>query len=153
MVKKIRINCAYDKLVSPADLKPHPKNPKTITPKRLKQLNKQLIELGFFKPQIVNEDMVLLGGNQRLKSFEALEKYGYNLKNGIPISFFKDKKKENYVVTADNVESGDWNSDINAGPTLGNLNIDLEDDVEDSSGGGSGDSVPDIPEEPVTKRI
>lgn len=55
-----------------ADLKGWDKNPRDITPEGLARLKRQIKKLGVYKPLLVNQDNIVLGGNMRLKAFKDL---------------------------------------------------------------------------------
>ena len=51
-----------------------PKNPRTIQKSNLAKLEKQILELGVYKPLVVTPDGEILGGNQRFKVISELSK-------------------------------------------------------------------------------
>jgi len=51
------------------NLREHPDNPKTISRKMLQKLRESLETLGYIMPILVNREMVVLDGHQRLKVF------------------------------------------------------------------------------------
>lgn len=55
-------------------LKPWDKNPRTIKEHDFKRLQKQIEKLGIYKPLLVTEDGIVLGGNMRLKALTELGK-------------------------------------------------------------------------------
>jgi hypothetical protein len=55
-----------------SDLKPWDKNPREIDSKGLERLKKQIKNLGIYKPLLVNQDNIVLGGNMRLKAYQEL---------------------------------------------------------------------------------
>lgn len=54
-------------------LKPAKYNPRKISEEELKKLVKSINEYGFVEPIVVNKDMTVIGGHQRLKALEYLE--------------------------------------------------------------------------------
>lgn len=54
------------------ELKEWDKNPRSITEEDFERLKKQIKELGIYKPLIVNQDNVVLGGNMRLRALREL---------------------------------------------------------------------------------
>jgi len=88
-------------------IKSNPNNPRVIRDEKFKKLVKsiedfpQMLEL---RPIVVNDDMIVLGGNMRLKACEAA-----GLKE-VPIviasSFTEDQQKE--FIIKDNVGFGEW---------------------------------------------
>jgi len=96
------------------DIKSNPKNPRLIKDRRFKKLVQSLKEFPkmlVFRPIIVNENNVVLGGNMRLK---ALIELGYK---EIPDSWVKradeltEDEKRRFII-ADNVEFGENDFDI-----------------------------------------
>ena len=55
-------------------LKNWDKNPRSITTKGFERLKKQVKELGEYKPLIITPDGEVLGGNMRLRVYQALGK-------------------------------------------------------------------------------
>lgn len=89
-------------------IKPNPNNPRTITDENFEKLVKSVKEFPKMlelRPLVVDENMIVLGGNMRLKAcVEAGMKK-------IPIVHAKDlteEEKKRFVI-ADNVGFGDWN--------------------------------------------
>lgn len=61
------------------DLIPWAKNPRRVEDKDLSRLEKQILQLGVYKPLLVTPNGTILGGNQRykaLKKLHAEEKIG-----------------------------------------------------------------------------
>ena len=59
-----------------SQIKPHPDNPRHITPKAARRLRGKIREVGLIQPIIVNRlTSRLVGGHQRLANLDALEKY------------------------------------------------------------------------------
>jgi len=54
------------KSVAVKDLKPHPKNPRTLSREQGDHLTKSLIKFGLIDKPIVNLDMTIIGGHQRI---------------------------------------------------------------------------------------
>jgi site-specific DNA-methyltransferase (adenine-specific) len=48
------------------------KNPRGITPEGLARLKKQIEKLGQYKPLLVNQDGIVLGGNMRMKAYKEM---------------------------------------------------------------------------------
>jgi ParB-like chromosome segregation protein Spo0J len=55
-----------------SELKGWDRNPRTISEKAYTELINQIKELKPYKPLLINEDGVVLGGNMRLKAFKEL---------------------------------------------------------------------------------
>ena len=60
------------KKVSLSELKEWEENPRSITTQDFQRLINQINRLGVYQPLVVNEDMVVLSGNMRLKAFKKL---------------------------------------------------------------------------------
>lgn len=68
----IKNNHRYAKI---ADLREWDKNPREITPESLQTLENKINRLDQFKPLLITQDGVVIGGNMRLR---VLKKLGYN---------------------------------------------------------------------------
>ena len=55
-----------------ADLKPAKYNPRKMDDKQFNDLKQSLLEFGFVEPIIVNKDMTIIGGHQRIKVWSSL---------------------------------------------------------------------------------
>jgi len=94
------------KKVAIGDLKPNPNNPRIIKDdkfKKLVQSIKDLPEMADVRPVVVNTDMVVLGGNMRLK---AMREAGWK---EVPIEVVDwDEDKQRQFIIKDNVSGGEW---------------------------------------------
>jgi hypothetical protein len=93
------------------DIKTNPNNPRYIKDEKFKKLVqsiKELPEMLQLRPIVVNDDMVVLGGNMRLK---ACQKAG--LKE-VPIIKASDltPEQQNEFIIKDNIGFGSWDWDI-----------------------------------------
>ena len=61
-IQKIKINL----------LNPAPYNPRLISDTEMAKLKKSILEFGFLEPVVVNKDMVIIGGHQRVKAAQQL---------------------------------------------------------------------------------
>mgnify|MGYP001605570934 CR=1 FL=1 len=68
---KLNMNKEYRKL---SELKVWDKNPRTISKEAFERLKWQLEKLGEYKPLLVNQDNIVLGGNMRLKAYTEMGK-------------------------------------------------------------------------------
>ena len=99
------------KKVNIKDIVPNSENPRTINKYKFNKLVdslKEFPEMLDKRPLVVDENMVVLGGNMRLK---ALQKAGIK---EIPIDIAKgwsDKQKKEFIIK-DNVSFGDWDWDV-----------------------------------------
>lgn len=59
-----------------SQIRPHPRNPRVITPKAARRLKGKIKEVGLIDPIIVNRRTgYVVGGHQRLSQLDALEKF------------------------------------------------------------------------------
>jgi len=93
------------------DLKPNPDNPRTITKESFERLKRKIKRQGFRSAIQVDNDGVILGGNQR---YTALMEMGYG-ELEIPVlrPCFKmtDKERQEAIIT-DNLADGEWNMEM-----------------------------------------
>ena len=93
-----------------SDIRPNPNNPRVIKDDKFKKLVKsiqdfpQMLEL---RPIVVNDEMIVLGGNMRLK---ALEHLGIEETYIIKASDLTDKQEQEFIIK-DNVGYGEWDWD------------------------------------------
>ena len=124
-------------------IKPNPSNPRVIKDDKFKKLVKsindfpKMLEL---RPMIVNDDMILLGGNMRLK---ALQHIGYT---EIPDEWVRKasdltEEEQRQFIIKDNVGYGEWDWDMLANDfeieELGEWGL----DVPNFQGVGIGDAL------------
>ena len=87
-------------------IKNNPNNPRVIKDdkfKKLVQSIKDLPEMAEVRPVVVNTDMVVLGGNMRLK---AMREAGWK---DVPIQGVDwDEDKQRHFIIKDNVSGGEW---------------------------------------------
>ncbi len=55
-----------------SQLENYDQNPRTITDQEFERLKKQLDYLGVYKPLLINQDNIVLGGNMRLRALKDL---------------------------------------------------------------------------------
>jgi hypothetical protein len=91
-------------------IKNNPNNPRFIKDdkfKKLVQSIKDLPEMAEVRPVVVNTDMVVLGGNMRLK---AMREAGWK---DVPIQVVDwDEDKQRQFIIKDNVSGGEWDWDM-----------------------------------------
>ncbi len=90
-------------------LKLHPDNPRLIKDEKFKKLVLSLTEfpqMADVRPIVVNQDMVILGGNMRLR---AMKEAGWKEAPVVMVDWDEDKQKE--FVIKDNVGFGEWDWD------------------------------------------
>jgi hypothetical protein len=87
-------------------IKSNPNNPRTIKDDKffkLVQSLKDLPEMAKVRPVVVNQDMVVLGGNMRLK---AMKEAGWK---EVPVEVVDwDEDKQRQFIIKDNVSGGEW---------------------------------------------
>jgi DNA modification methylase len=92
--------------VSISEVKPNPSNPRIIKDakfKKLVQSLKDFPEMANVRPIVVNSDMVVLGGNMRLK---AMIEAGWDKAPVEVVKWGEDKQRE--FIIKDNVGFGEW---------------------------------------------
>ena len=94
------------KLTPIKDIKPNPNNPRVIKDDKfakLVQSLKELPEMATVRPIVVNSDMIVLGGNMRLK---AMKEAGWK---EVPVEIVDwDEDKQRQFIIKDNVGFGEW---------------------------------------------
>ena len=97
-----------------SEIKPNPSNPRVIKDDKFKKLVKSITDFPKMlelRPMIVNDDMILLGGNMRLK---ALQHIGYT---EIPDEWVRkasdltDDEQRQFIIK-DNIGYGEWDWDM-----------------------------------------
>lgn len=99
MIKKVKI----------AEVKPNPNNPRLIKDDKFRKLVKSIQEFPDMlsvRPIVVNKDMVVLGGNMRLK---AIKEAGYKDIAVEIVDWSEDQQKE--FIVKDNASFGEWDWD------------------------------------------
>lgn len=99
MIKKVKI----------AEVKPNPNNPRLIKDDKFRKLVKSIQDFPDMlsvRPIVVNKDMVVLGGNMRLK---AIKEAGYKDIAVEIVDWTEDQQKE--FIVKDNASFGEWNWD------------------------------------------
>ena len=92
-------------------IKPNPKNPRTISAHKFKKLVKSIQEFPQMldlRPIVVDKDMVVLGGNMRLK---ACREAGLTQVPIIIAEHLTDEQKAEFIIK-DNVGFGEWDWDM-----------------------------------------
>ena len=104
---KLKNNMLQTKLISVSEVKLHPSNPRIIKDEKFHKLVKSIQEFPKMleiRPIVVNDDMVVLGGNMRLKAAQAA-----GLKE-IPVIKASDltEEQQREFIIKDNVGFGEW---------------------------------------------
>lgn len=91
-----------------SDLKNWEDNPRTITAEALKELEKNINDLGNFEPLVVNTDGTVIAGNQRLRL--ALDKGQKEIEVSVPERELTEEEIKKIGVIS-NRHSGEWDVD------------------------------------------
>lgn len=93
------------------DLKPNPDNPRTITKDDFERLKRKIKRQGFRSAIQIDNDGIILGGNQR---YTALMDMGYG-ESEVPVlrPLFKmtEKDRQEAIIT-DNLPDGEWQMEM-----------------------------------------
>lgn len=98
------------KLIKVSDIKANPNNPRVIKDDKFDKLVtsiKEFPEMLEARPIVVNPDMVVLGGNMRLKALKAA-----GVKEAAVYVATWDEIKQKEFIIKDNVGFGEWDWDI-----------------------------------------
>ena len=98
-------------LMKVRDLKPNPENPRIISKEKFESLKRKIQRQGFRSVIQVDNDGIILGGNQR---YNALMELGYG-EMEIPVfkpCFKMTELERQEVVITDNISDGDWNQEM-----------------------------------------
>jgi DNA modification methylase len=140
-------------LIETSKLKTNPNNPRAIREDQLDKLVKSLREFPEMleaRPIVTNPDLVVLGGNMRLKAalLAGLEKVP------VYVATWEEAKNKEFVIK-DNVAFGEWDWDMLANEwepeELDDWGLDVPLVEEETEGLTDPDEVPEVPEEPITK--
>ena len=138
-------------------IKGNPSNPRIIKNDKFKKLVKSIQEFPEMlklRPIVVDEDMIVLGGNMRLKASKdaGLKEVWIEVAEGLT-----EKQKKEFIVK-DNVGFGDWEWDILANEwdsvQLAEWGLDVwenEDDKEPEAGLIEDDEIPEVKESKVKR--
>jgi DNA modification methylase len=97
--------------VSISEIKPNPNNPRVIKDDKFEKLVKSIKEFPKMleiRPIVVNDDMIVLGGNMRLKACKAA---GLKEVPIIKASELTDDEQRQFIIK-DNVSGGEWDWDM-----------------------------------------
>ncbi len=100
-----------NKKVNIASIKPNDENPRFITDAKFKKLIKSIKsfpEMLEARPLVVDENMMVLGGNMRLKALKSAGIFEVPINQ--VLGWTKEQKKE--FIVKDNVGFGEWDWDI-----------------------------------------
>jgi len=99
------------KKVNIASIKPNDENPRFITDAKFKKLIKSIKlfpEMLEARPLVVDENMIVLGGNMRLKALKSAGIFEVPINQ---VLGWTDEQKKEFIVK-DNVGFGEWDWDI-----------------------------------------
>lgn len=99
------------KTVKLKELIPNKRNPRTISKDKFERLQKKIQQVGFHSPIKIDNEGVILGGNQR---FAALSEMGYG-EIEVPVMYplfqLTEKERQQIIIT-DNVSDGEWDMEM-----------------------------------------
>lgn len=143
-----------------SDLKLWKDNPRNIKPKDFERLKKQIQELGQYKPLLITPDGEVIGGNMRLRAYEALgieevwvsivspkdeaEKLKYALSDNDRAGYYEDDMLANLSSNYPDFTWGDYAVDLQP-PTTLDLILKNDDVVEDEP--------PEVSTEPAISKL
>ena len=137
-----------------SQIKPNPNNPRTIKDVKYKKLVEsirtfpKMLEL---RPIVVNDDMIVLGGNMRLK---ACKEAGIKEVPVIKASDLTEEEQRQFIIK-DNVGYGEWDWEMLANEwdvaELDEWGMDLPKDMFEKDVNVDEDEVPEPPVDPITK--
>lgn len=90
---------------------PNARNPRTITKEKFERLKKKIEEVGFHSPIKVDNEGVILGGNQRYSALVDMGLGEIEVPVMFPLFELTERDRQEIIIT-DNVSDGDWDTDI-----------------------------------------
>ena len=143
-------------LVKISKIKRNPNNPRILKDDKFAKLTqsiKDFPQMLDIRPIVVNDDMVVLGGNMRLKACKEA-----GLKE-VPVIRARDltEEQQREFIIKDNVGFGEWDWDLLANEwdtellDEWGLDFDFETDLADNEGLTDEDDVPEVAENPISK--
>lgn len=93
------------------DILPNSKNPRTITKEKFERLKKKIEEVGFHSPIKVDNDGVILGGNQRYAALMDMGAGELEVPVMYPLFELTERERQEIIIT-DNISDGEWNMDM-----------------------------------------
>jgi len=96
--------------VKPSSIKPNPDNPRFIRDQKFQELKESMqtfSKMQEFKPIIVDENMMVLAGNMRLKVAKELKWKTVWIDD---LSGWTEKEKREFIIR-DNTHAGEWDMD------------------------------------------
>jgi DNA modification methylase len=134
-------------------LKPATYNPRQITTKQYNDLKKSIEKFGIVDPIIINKDMTVIGGHQRLKICTALK---YKEIDCVVLDLSKEEERELNIRL--NKNTGEFDMDILANEfdidelvDWGFKHIDLDINIDKIGGNIEDDHIPEVKESKVKR--
>ena len=137
-------------------IKRNPNNPRILKDDKFVKLTqsiKDFPQMLDIRPIVVNDDMVVLGGNMRLK---ACKEAGLKEVPVIKVNDLTEEQQREFIIK-DNVGFGEWDWDLLANEWDTDLledwglELDFNPEDDDNAGLTDEDDVPEVTEEPVSK--
>lgn len=104
-------NKENDKKVNIKEIKENPNNPRYVVDSKFKKLVKSIKEFPEMlekRPIVVDENMIVLGGNMRLKACKSAGLFEVYIHQAMG---WTEEQKQEFIIK-DNVGFGDWDWDI-----------------------------------------
>jgi len=135
-------------------IKRNPNNPRILKDDKFAKLTqsiKDFPQMLDIRPIVVNDDMIVLGGNMRLK---ACKEAGLKEVPVIKVSDLTEEQQREFIIK-DNVGFGEWDWDLLANDwdvdLLGAWGLDIDFSDDDNKGLTDEDDVPEVTEEVTSK--
>jgi len=146
-------------LVKTSELILWEKNPRGIKTNDFERLKRQIQKLGYYKPLIVNQDNIVLGGNMRLRALIELgytevevsrvttrsekEMLEYNLSDNDAAGYTEEEKLAELVLSLPDIDFSDFKVPMGESVSVESLLNQFRGVVEDEA--------PPLPENPVSR--
>ena len=137
-------------------IKRNPNNPRILKDDKFAKLTqsiKDFPQMLDIRPIVVNDDMIVLGGNMRLK---ACKEAGLSEVPVIKVDDLTEEQQREFIIK-DNVGFGEWDWDLLANEWDTDLledwglELDFNPEDDDNAGLTDEDDVPEVTENPVSK--
>lgn len=93
------------------DIMPNKKNPRTITKDKFERLKKKIEEVGFHSPIKVDNNGVILGGNQRYAALMDMGAGELEVPVMYPLFELTERERQEIIIT-DNISDGEWDMEM-----------------------------------------
>lgn len=94
-----------------SSIMPNTKNPRRISQEKFDRLKKKIEEVGFHSPIKVDNDGIILGGNQRYAALMDMGMGELEVPVMFPLFQLTEKERQEIIIT-DNVSDGEWDMDM-----------------------------------------